>query len=368
MMVLIQGTCGWIDQQYDRTVKRDAISRLEHYSKIWPSVEVNTSCYAVPSPQVTAAWAASVPSRFLFHFKAFGLFCSKGAPLGQLPPQVREQLPECISTLHSGSYVHLSQMPAQAVDTAWSLFHAALSPVYQAGKLGVVLFQFHLTFQPSKENLDYLLRCRRLLDNRFQMAIELRCRRWLTDLEWRYQTSAAFSKHGIAWAAADELEHETMTMPIPANRFENKVLPIAMEATTRDFFYVRVHRRHGKEERELSKEEIRAWARNLETMDQQIDGPVYFCWGTDHREVPRRNAEALDNAIPDPMRFIWKPASKLGGNNIETFFSAVGKRTANNLDCPRITTGDAMDDKKVVPMPNKKKKGIERFYSKLRSP
>jgi uncharacterized protein YecE (DUF72 family) len=160
---LIQGTCGWQDQQYPASVNKDATTRLQYYSRQLPSVEVNASTYTILNPATTAAWTKAVPGSFIFHFKAFGLFCSKGSPFGNLPAAVRDMLPPGRYT--SSSYVPLSELPPAAIDKAWSLFIASLEPVYQSGKLGIVTFQFHLSYHPSDNNLKYIIQeCRRRLD------------------------------------------------------------------------------------------------------------------------------------------------------------------------------------------------------------
>ncbi|KAL4529373.1 hypothetical protein Ndes2526A_g04164 [Nannochloris sp. 'desiccata'] len=225
---LIQGCCGWQDQQYPASVKKDATGKLQYYSRQLPSVEdPRTGTFQVPYERCYP------PGRY-----------------------------------SSSSYVPMSELPAAAINTAWLLFLASLEPVYQAGKLGVVTFQFHLSYHPSESSLAYILECRKRLDSRFQMAAEFRCRRWFTEENWRRKTHAALSAQGIAWVAADELEHETFQKDKEqvglAPGQKRRVLPVAVEVTTADFFYVRVHRRSGKEERRLTDEEIAAWRARID--------------------------------------------------------------------------------------------------------
>jgi uncharacterized protein YecE (DUF72 family) len=63
--VLVQGTCGWQDQQFPATVKKDAAARLQYFSRQWPSVELNTTTYAIPSPATTTAWVKATPKGFI---------------------------------------------------------------------------------------------------------------------------------------------------------------------------------------------------------------------------------------------------------------------------------------------------------------
>ena len=75
------GTCGWSDDSigrcgrfYPPAAAASAVERLRHYSRHFPCVEVDTSTYAIPQPDVVAKWAAATPAGFTFHVKAFGLF------------------------------------------------------------------------------------------------------------------------------------------------------------------------------------------------------------------------------------------------------------------------------------------------------
>ncbi|KAL4531700.1 hypothetical protein Ndes2437A_g09015 [Nannochloris sp. 'desiccata'] len=341
---LIQGCCGWQDQQYPASVKKDATGKLQYYSRQLPSVEVNASTYTILNPTICAAWAKAVPPDFIFHFKAFGLFCSKGSPYGNLPSAVREMLPP--GRYSSSSYVPMSELPAAAINTAWLLFLASLEPVYQAGKLGVVTFQFHLSYHPSESSLAYILECRKRLDSRFQMAAEFRCRRWFTEENWR-------RKNACSVICA-------------------RVLPVAVEVTTADFFYVRVHRRSGKEERRLTDEEIAAWRARIDrVVEAKVAGPIYSLWGTDHADIPLRNSRALQEAVPEDLWFDWKPEAPAG--TIAALFSK--KNTSVKSDKGADSGDKAREDKVVGELParreieegsaKRKEKGIKRFFNQL---
>ena len=309
---VVQGTCGWLDQQYPSTVKKDAASRLEYYSKHWPSVEVNSSCYTILSPATTSKWCAMTPKNsFLFHFKAFGLFCSKGCPFGQLPAGVRGEVVRhqggdvATTDFNTGTFVAMENMPGHAIQQCWDLFNASMEPMYRDQKLGVVMFQFHLSFRPSQENLEYVLDCRQRLDSRYNMAVEFRCRSWFTNSFWLQQIRIKLRDVGVGLVAADELEHETFQKDkhqtgLPPGGIR-RVLPIALEVTNPDFFYVRVHRRHGMEDRRLDEKEIEDWCKRLERIcvRQGFQGTVYFLWGTDHKNVPQTNRAALRRALPE---------------------------------------------------------------------
>lgn len=372
--VVLQGTCGWADQQFPASVKKDAAARLGFFSRQWQSVELNTTTYAVPSPATTAAWVKATPKGFIFHAKAFGLFCSRGAAVASLPAAVRALLPP--GRLAPGDYAALGDLPEPAVAATWAAFTAALEPIYRAGKLGVVAFQFHLSFDPTEANLDYVLECRRRLDGRFRMAAEFRCRRWLGD-PWRRRAAAALAAHGVAWVAADELEHETFQKDreqrgLPPGQVR-RVLPIAMEVTTPDFFYVRVHRRQGEEERQLTAPEIAAWAARIEGLIEEggpVKGPVYFLWGTDHKWVPQCNRDALTAALPAALQREWRPEAAAG--TIAAMFAArkmeggEGDAAAAAAEVEPSPPVWAEEGVAAAVRPKKARpKGLKRFFSQV---
>lgn len=72
---------------------KTADARLTVYSRHFPCVEVDTSTYAIPSPETTARWASAVSKGFVFHFKAYGILCGQSQPISNLPQAVRSQLP-----------------------------------------------------------------------------------------------------------------------------------------------------------------------------------------------------------------------------------------------------------------------------------
>lgn len=58
------GEPGWIGSLYPQKLKRTDF--LKVYSRILPSVELNSTFYGIPSPDVAAKWAETVPPGFAF--------------------------------------------------------------------------------------------------------------------------------------------------------------------------------------------------------------------------------------------------------------------------------------------------------------
>lgn len=72
-----------------------------------------------------------MPKGYVFHFKAFGLFCggSQGCPTNALPRRVREQL---AAYLLAKPTVTLKDLPEHAVKSIWSAFAACIEPAVKA--------------------------------------------------------------------------------------------------------------------------------------------------------------------------------------------------------------------------------------------
>lgn len=301
-VLVYQGTCGWQGQQYpSRLHKLNSKSgmkdvKLEYYASQWPCSEVNTSTYAIP--RQVDSWCSSVPKGFIFHFKAYGLFCSRSIEFGKLPAEVKQVLSTELSTVEQDptTTISMSRMSPGAVSLCWAMFNDALNKAYMKGMLGVVMFQFHIGFAPSLANLQYIEECRKRLDARFDMAVELRNRKWLSDVQCCRECRNMMFRTGISWVSADELDHETYPRSQATN---GSVLPIAQNVTNKEFHYIRIHRRTGFDERRLSEKEIDLWKRRIQTIAEQLEhnGRIYVLWGTEHKNVPTVNRDNLARSL-----------------------------------------------------------------------
>ena len=154
-----QGTCGWSDESLVKCGRFYPSSltptqKLSFYSRhgLFSCVEVDTSAYAIPTEAAVRGWCDQVPPGFLFHIKAFSLFCAQNVPLNTLPREVRH-LPSMYALVSGGAAAHQGgggarvsarRLPADALNATWSRFNAACLQAQRAGKMGVVLFQFQV--------------------------------------------------------------------------------------------------------------------------------------------------------------------------------------------------------------------------------
>ena len=177
---------------------------LRFYAERFNTVEVNSTFYGQPRPNVTLGWVRRTPADFEFSLKLFQKFT------------------------HPGMFLR-----ATGKDP-WSLgqedvdeLRAAIDPLASAGKLGALLAQFPASFKNEPDSSAYLAWLLKHFHD-YPVALELRHRSWSDQPAETLQLLAAF---GAAWAQIDE----------PKFRFSIRqdLLP-----NVRTFYYLRLHGRN----------------------------------------------------------------------------------------------------------------------------
>ena len=231
MGAILVGTAGWADQSLIKSKKfyppgmQSPEARLRYYSEHFGLVEVDSSFYALPEQRTAGAWALRTPDRFIFDLKAYALLTKHPAKADRLPKDLQALIPAS----QRGANFYMHHLPPDLQDEIWARFREALRPIYSAGKLGLVLFQFPPWFVYHPENREYLLACQERLPE-YPLAIEFRHGSWL-DERHREGTLAFLAEHGLTYVSVDEPQG-----------FKDSLPPLA-EATSR-FGYVRFHGRN----------------------------------------------------------------------------------------------------------------------------
>ncbi|HTW47519.1 MAG TPA: DUF72 domain-containing protein [Acidobacteriaceae bacterium] len=142
---------------------------LEHYATRLNSVEVNYTFRSLPSAATVAAWLAQTGPGFRFSFKA----------------------PQRIT--------HIRRLKACAAEL--QAFAEALSPVAQAKRMGLVLFQLPPNMKADVERLTAFLD--EAKTTRLRMAFEFRHPSWFEEATYRVLRR---HKAALCVAESDELE------------------------------------------------------------------------------------------------------------------------------------------------------------------
>ena len=339
---LVQGTCGWGSPHQHLSVYpascRSAEDRLEIYSRHFGAVEVDSTCYAIPSAKVVERWVARVPPGFAFLFKAFGAFCASSVDVASLPRSTRALLGSSSDEDHLKTHVSYARMPEPARADLWNAFHACLAPAKRANKLACVVFQFHTSFAVSPSNRRKVEELRNRLDREIRMAVEFRDRAWIAGSRRRDRSMVRApgpGARGFRRARARDRAAGPGADRLPPGQ-KRTVMPTRLVASASWGAVARVHRRHGGAERVLAPSEIAPWGARIAAILPTLrrkETPMYVMWGTDYRDAPLRNAAALSEAAPAAARLDWAAEQK---NRARTSRNGVAGLFARSAEIPKI--------------------------------
>ena len=150
---------------------------LAYYAEHFDTVEVNSTFYRMPEPDVARAWVRRTPASFTFAVKLFQKFT------------------------HPDMYLRRPGVTDWDVSqTDLDLFRVGIEPLASAGKLTALLLQFPTSFHAEAETRGYL---DWLLDAfaDYPRAVELRHRSWSDDAAG---TRAQLAARHAAWVLIDE--------------------------------------------------------------------------------------------------------------------------------------------------------------------
>jgi len=132
----------WRGSFYPATLDKGKL--LDHYARFFPTVEINSTYYGIPSPNIVANWAKKVPDGFEFMIK----------------------VPQSLTHRRSD------------FDDDLAKFAVALEPLQASGKFTGLLAQFPYSFKFNHDSLDYVsLVCEALAPR--PLFVEFRHRSWV---------------------------------------------------------------------------------------------------------------------------------------------------------------------------------------------
>jgi len=277
------GTASWTDKTllasdwYPKSAD-NAEKRLAYYAKQFPLVEVDSTYYSPPAEQTAALWAARTPDGFTFNIKAFSLLTGHPTKLSAIYKDLRPETDK--------KNLYPDDLPAQSYEDIWTRFLSALDPLVEAGKLGVILFQFPPWFTIRRSNKDFLVevakRCSPL-----RVAVEFRHASWFEG-DNRDETLAFLRKHQLPFVCVD--------MP----QGHRSSIPPVVEATS-DLAVVRFHGHSDKWTSKdiyekfgykYSKEELAGWAPKLHELADAV-GETHVLMNNCYSDYAQRNASQL---------------------------------------------------------------------------
>jgi uncharacterized protein YecE (DUF72 family) len=220
---ILVGTAGWtdktlLDSGWYPPSADSAEKRLAYYADQFPLVEVDSTYYSPPAEATARLWVARTPPGFTFNVKAFSLLTGHPTQPNKLYKDLRPETDK--------RNIYPGDLSPQAYEEVWTRFLSALEPLQEAGKLGLLLFQFPPWFTIRRSNKQYLLevaqRCRPM-----RVAIELRNETWFQG-DNEQETLDFLRQHDLPFVCVD--------MP---QGYKSSIPPVV--AATSDVAVVRFH-------------------------------------------------------------------------------------------------------------------------------
>jgi len=205
--------------------RAQGFDELSFYAEHFDTVEVNSTFYGSPKPDVCRGWAERTPPGFEFSVKLYQKFTHPG----MFKESLSRSLARAEARLTFEEPAELAQLDEVARPNQADLdqFRAGIEPLAASGKLGALLAQFPASFKDTpaaRGSLQQLLRA----FGGYRVAVELRHRSWSDRIG---DTLALLNEQRAAWVQIDE----------PKFRFSirQNYLP-----NVDGFYYMRLHGRN----------------------------------------------------------------------------------------------------------------------------
>ena len=197
---------------------------LAYYAEHFDTVEVNSTFYGQPRPDVCRAWADRTPPGFEFSVKLYQKFTHPRMFEERVAKELqRTGAAETDDGPGSPAITALAQPNAADLDA----FRRGIDPLATRGKLGAVLAQFPASFKDTPASREYVTSLLRTFRD-YPVAVELRHRSWSDRVG---ETLALLTALDTAWVQIDE--------PKFGCSIRQNYLP-----NVRGFYYMRLHGRN----------------------------------------------------------------------------------------------------------------------------
>jgi uncharacterized protein YecE (DUF72 family) len=207
---------------------------LEHYSRVFDTVEVNSTFYRLASQKAVAHWIEQTPPHFVFALKA------------------------------SRYLTHIKRL--SDLDQGIARYYERIEPLTKAPeKLGPIVWQLPPNFQRDEERLEAALAA--LPEGRH--CFEFRHRSWFTD-----DVYEMLRAYGVALVIGDR-----------------KGLDFQTHEMTADWTLVRFHHGHRGRRGNYSASELEEWAQRFEQWAKTVE--IYAYFNNDWEVFAPRNARWL---------------------------------------------------------------------------
>jgi len=215
---IVLGTSGWSYQEWVGVFYPTASeSKLKHYSRVFPTAEIDSTFYAFPQEGTVIGWDRYSPKGFIFNAKIPQTVTHE--KLADLGPSIEGELDR---------------------------FAELMQSLNNSGKLGCLLIQLPPRYKFQPDHLESFLS---ILPHGYKYAIEFRDKSWMQPTTWR-----TLSKYNVAYTIVDE-----------------PLLPPEIHVTA-DFAYLRWHGRGQRPwyDYHYSDEELEKWVPKVREVESSV--------------------------------------------------------------------------------------------------
>jgi uncharacterized protein YecE (DUF72 family) len=242
---ILLGTSGWSYKEWEGSLyKKGEKSKLRAYSRVFPTVEIDSTWYRYPSKGMVMGWLRYSPSDFVFTAK----------------------IPKIIT--------HEKMLGLKGdVNKDLESFLDLMLPLQLNGKLGCLLVQLPPKYGYNLENMEEFFK---LLPSQFRFAVEFRNLSWLHEETWKL-----LSKYNVAYTVVDE-----------------PLLPPNIQITT-DFAYFRWHGRGNKPwfNYLYKKEELEPWILKVRETSKKVKKVYGYFNNHFHGYAPENCLTLIQNIL-----------------------------------------------------------------------
>ena len=296
---VVVGTCSWTDKTmierwYPKGVNT-AEARLRYYAARFDTVEVDSTFYGLPKPEVAENWVTRTPDGFTFHVKAYGLMTGHDVDERSLHPDLRDYDYELTSR---GRVRHPDE---RMYERAFELFLEGIDPLRRGHKMGGVLMQYPPYFTAAdrdneRRNLERIERAVDLLKP-LPVFVEFRHSSWVEGPQLE-RTMRFLSGRFLTYVAVDEPQ-------IPGAH----VMP-PVSAATSPLGYVRFHGRNAgmwnartasaadRFDYLYSCEELESWDAPIHRLAEETER-TWVMFNNCRYDYARRNARDMAEILGD---------------------------------------------------------------------
>jgi uncharacterized protein YecE (DUF72 family) len=287
------GTASWTDPTLIKSRRfypkgcSSAQARLRYYASRFPLVEVNSSYYALPSVENSKVWVERTPADFTFNVKAFRLFTGHQTAVDALPPPIRDTLPSSISAKKSIQY---KDVPRELLDVLWEFFIEALEPLKQAGKLGLVHFQFApwLTYSPASR--EHVAECVQRVSG-YTLSVEFRHQTWFNDVHREY-TLRFEREHGLVHTVVDAPQGFANTVAAHWEVTHPRLALVRLHGRNTATWNLKSDVASDRFNYDYSDTELAELAESINDLAGRV-GQVHVVFNNNHEDQGQRNASTL---------------------------------------------------------------------------